>query len=156
MEVPRCIYAADESQANCTVESWAADRAIEHIRCVDGRPFFGFLSFIGPHPPLAPLYLSIGLELDRMPNPVRGELEIDHMDEQIPWMNYSIWAEGYKRYTRTGFKARYYGEISYIDQCLGRVLDAVEGREDGQYSDMLFCRSRRSYGRSHAWQRKFL
>ena len=40
--------------ADCAVEAWAADRAVEQIGAGDGRPWFGFVSFIGPHPPLAP------------------------------------------------------------------------------------------------------
>jgi choline-sulfatase len=34
-------------------------------------------------------------------------------------------------------KARYYGEISYIDHCIGRILDAVEASDDGE--NTLIC-----------------
>ena len=37
-----------------TVEAWDADRAIEQIGASDSRPYFGMVSFIGPHPPFAP------------------------------------------------------------------------------------------------------
>ena len=142
--------------AHCTVESWAADRAIEHIRCVDGRPFFGFLSFVGPHPPLAPpIPFNRMYDPDRMPNPVRGELEIDHMDEQIPWMNYGIWAEDINDAHARVLKARYYGEISYIDQCLGRVLDAVEAREDSDNTLICFFADHGDHMGDHsAWQKE--
>ena len=41
--------------AELGAEWWVADRAIEEIAKSDGsRPFFGFVSFMGPHPPLAP------------------------------------------------------------------------------------------------------
>jgi len=142
--------------AHCTVESWAADRAIEHIRCEDGRPFFGFLSFIGPHPPLAPpIPFNRIYDPDRMPNPVRGELEIDHMDEQIPWMNYSIWAEDINDAHARVLKARYYGEVSYIDQCLGRVLDAVEEREDADNTLICFFADHGDHMGDHsAWQKE--
>jgi arylsulfatase len=124
--------------AECTVESWAADRAVERIRLDDGRPFFGFVSFVGPHPPLAPpIPFNRMYDPDRMPNPVRGALISDHRDEQIPWMNYAIWAEDINDAHARVLKARYYGEISYIDQCLGRLLDAVEAREDAD--DTLIC-----------------
>ena len=43
----------------------------------------------------------------------------------------------YKRATRV-LKARYYGEINYIDQCLGRVLDAVEAHDDGDNTIICF------------------
>ena len=57
---------------------------------------------------------------------MRGDLAVDHMDEQIPWMNHVIWAEDINDSHARVLKARYYGEISYIDDCLGRILDAVE------------------------------
>jgi arylsulfatase len=40
--------------AHVTVEGWAAQRALEQIADNDKRPYFGFVSFIGPHPPIAP------------------------------------------------------------------------------------------------------
>ena len=116
--------------AELTVERWAADRAVEQITADDGRPYFGFVSFIGPHPPFAPpVPFNRMYDPDRMPNPVRGELAVDHMDEQIPWMNHIIWAEEINDPHARVLKARYYGEISYIDDCLGRILDAVEARD---------------------------
>ena len=36
--------------ADCAVEAWAADRSVEQIGADDGRPWFGFVSFIGPAP----------------------------------------------------------------------------------------------------------
>ena len=40
------------------------------------------------------------------------------MDEQIPWMNYAIWAEDIVDPHARVLKARYYGEITYIDSAL--------------------------------------
>ena len=82
---------------------------------------------------------------DRMPNPVRGDLAVDHMDEQIPWMNHVIWAEDINDSHARVLKARYYGEISYIDECLGRILDAVEARGGRrEHAHLLLHRPRRS------------
>ena len=36
------------------MERWAADRAVEEIRKTSSEPYFGFVSFFGPHPPIAP------------------------------------------------------------------------------------------------------
>ena len=36
--------------AHYAVESWAADQTVEQIRFEEDRPFFGLLSFVGPHP----------------------------------------------------------------------------------------------------------
>jgi len=80
--------------AEITVERWAADRAVEQLNVDDVRPYFGFVSFIGPHPPFAPpVPFNRMYDPDRMPTPVRGDRETDQMDEQIPWMNYLIWAD---------------------------------------------------------------
>jgi choline-sulfatase len=128
--------------AAVTVENWAADQAVDLIGADDDRPFFGFLSFVGPHPPLAPpIPFNRLYDPDEMPSPVRGDPDVDHMDEQIPWMNHLIWATDGDQpvddlRART-LRARYYGELTYIDQCLGRVLDALE--ETGQREDTLVC-----------------
>src|SRR5207249_5344047 len=51
--------------AHLGAEWWAADRAVEEIvKSDDSRPFFGFVSFMGPHPPLAP-----PIPFNRMYNP---------------------------------------------------------------------------------------
>ena len=114
--------------AHAGVESWAADRAAELVGDADPRPFFGFVSFVGPHPPCAPpIPFNRMYDPDRMPTPIRGEAAVDEMDEQIAWMNHAIWAEDVNDSHARVVKARYYGEISYIDDCLGRILDAVEG-----------------------------
>ncbi len=113
--------------AGLTVESWAADRAVEQINSRDGRPYFGFVSFIGPHPPFAPpVPFNRMYNPDLMPDPVRGCTEVDHMDEQIPFMNYQMWSEEINDPRARVLKARYYAEISYIDSCIGKILDAVE------------------------------
>jgi choline-sulfatase len=142
--------------ASLGVEAWAADRAIELIKAADARPYFGFVSFIGPHPPFAPpLPFNRMYDPDRMPNPVRGDIAADHMDEQIPWMNYAIWAEDINDPHARVLKARYYGEISYIDQCLGRILDAVEARSDADNTLICFFTDHGDHlGDHHAWQKE--
>jgi arylsulfatase len=142
--------------AELTVEAWAAERAIEQLRNNDTRPYFGFVSFIGPHPPFAPPvpYNRI-YDPDRMPNPIRGELMVDHADEQIPWMNEIIWAEEINDAHARILKARYYGEITYIDACLGRILDAVKAREDADNTLIcLFSDHGDHLGDHHAWQKE--
>ena len=124
--------------AELTVEAWAADRAIEAINSADSRPYFGMVSFIGPHPPFAPpIPFNRMYNPDNMPSPIKGDPSVDFMDEQIPWMNYLIWAEEINDPWARILKARYYGEISYIDQCIGRILDSVEARPDAD--DTLIC-----------------
>jgi choline-sulfatase len=142
--------------AEVTVESWAADRAVREIERDDERPFFGFLSFVGPHPPLAPpIPFNRMYDPDRMPDPIRGEKRVDHLDEQLPWMNEVIWADEPDDLRIATLRARYYGEVSYIDQCLGRVLDAVEAREDAENTLICFVADHGDHlGDHHAWQKE--
>ena len=148
--------------AEITVERWAADRAMEQIQALeqlqadDRRPYFGFVSFIGPHPPFAPpIPFNRMYDPDRMPNPVEGDLATDHMDEQIPWMNRIIWASEINDAHARVLKARYYGEISYIDDCLGRILDAVEARGDAENTLICFFSDHGDHlGDHHAWQKE--
>lgn len=143
--------------ASLTVENFVADRVIEQIRRSDDeRPYFGFVSFIGPHPPFAPpLPFNRMYDPDRMENPVRGVPEVDLMDEQIRWMNHAIWADDINDSHARVLKARYYGEISYIDYCLGRILDAVEARGDAENTLIcLFADHGDHLGDHGAWQKE--
>lgn len=142
--------------APITVEGWAASRAVEQIRANDDRPYFGFVSFVGPHPPFAPpLPFNRIYDPDRMPNPICGDIETDHMDEQIPWMNYIIWAEDINDSHARVLKSRYYGEITYIDHCLGKILDAVEASPKADDTLICFFSDHGDHlGDHHAWQKE--
>ncbi|OXS58886.1 hypothetical protein B1A99_13070 [Cohnella sp. CIP 111063] len=143
--------------AELTVEAWVADRAVEQIRDGgDGRPYFGFVSFIGPHPPFAPpVPFNRMYNPDAMPNPVRGNPDIDLMDEQLSWMNHLIWAEDIDDPRARALKARYYGEITYIDQCLGKILDAVEAGPDPDNTLICFYSDHGDHMGDHrTWQKE--
>jgi len=138
------------------VERWAADRAVEQIRRQGPEPYFGFVSFIGPHPPIAPpIPFNRLYDPDRMPNPVRGDISVDHMDEQIPWMNYAIWAEDVNDAHARVVRSRYYGTITYIDDCIGRILDAVDARGDAATTMICFFSDHGDMlGDHHGWQKE--
>ena len=142
--------------AELTVEAWAADRAVEQIETEDSKPYFGFVSMIGPHPPCSPpIPYNRMYNPDCIPDPVVGDIVIDHMDEQIPFMNYLIWAEDINNSHARVLKARYYGEISYIDACIGRILDAVEKRADADNTIICFFSDHGDHlGDHHAWQKE--
>ncbi|GAA5178570.1 arylsulfatase [Rugosimonospora acidiphila] len=139
-----------------TVEWWAARRAADQIASPDPRPYFGFVSFIGPHPPFAPPQPFNRLyDPDRMPDPILGDLAVDHMDEQIPYMNHLVFAEDISAATARQLKARYYGEISYIDHCVGAILDAVEARPDADNTLIAFFTDHGDHlGDHHGWQKE--
>ena len=142
--------------AEITVEAWAADRTVECLNVDDARPYFGMVSFVGPHPPCAPpLPFNRMYNPDAMPNPVKGDLLTDYMDDYLPWMNYVIWADDINDFQARALKARYYGEVSYIDQCLGKILDAVEARDDADNTVICFFSDHGDHlGDHHAWQKE--
>jgi arylsulfatase len=142
--------------ASVTVEGWAATQAIAQIGRRDNQPYFGFVSFVGPHPPFAPpIPFNRLYDPDRMPDPIGGSLENDFLDEQLPWMNYAIWAEDIAAPHARVLKARYYGEITYIDSCIGRILDAVEQRGDAENTVICFFADHGDHlGDHHAWQKE--
>jgi choline-sulfatase len=77
------------------------------------------------------------------------------MDEQIPWMNYKIWAEDINDPHTRVLKARYYGEISYIDNCIGQILDTLEKRDDAENTLICFFADHGDHlGDHHAWQKE--
>lgn len=124
--------------AEHTVEAFTARKAVEQLEENDERPYFGFVSFVGPHPPCAPpVPFNRMYDPDGMPDPIRGNAFTDSMDEQIRWMNYLIYADEINNAWARNWKTRYYGEISYIDDCIGRVLDKVESRDDAD--DTIIC-----------------
>jgi len=143
--------------AEATVEGWAAARAVEQIeRTDDDKPYFGFVSFVGPHPPLAPpIPFNRMYDPDRMRNPVRGDVSVDLMDEHLRWMNHAIWADDINDSLARNIRARYYGELTYIDDCLGRILDAVEARDDAENTVIVFYSDHGEHlGDHHAWQKE--
>jgi choline-sulfatase len=142
--------------AELTVERWAADRAVEQIQSADGRPFFGLVSFIGPHPPFAPpVPFNRMYDPDRMPDPVCGRLADDHLDELLPSRNYGLWAEDVDPGRARALKARYYAEITYIDDCLGRILAAVDARGDADNTLICFFADHGELlGDHHAWNKE--
>ena len=138
--------------AYATVEAWAAARAVEQIRQQQqkqeeeeeegSKPYYGFVSFIGPHPPCAPpIPFNRMYSPDNMASPRRGisnsSEEIDHADEQISWMNHAVWADDLSDATVRAVRSRYYGELSYIDACLGKILDEVEAGPDGGANTLI-------------------
>ncbi len=142
--------------AECTVKAFPPERGVEQFAVDNTRPFFVFFSSAAPPPPLAPpIPYNRLYDPDRMPNPVRGPLEQDHMDDQIPCMNYHIWAEDISDAQARVLRARYYGEITYIDACLGRILDAVEARGDADNTLICFFADHGDHmGDHHAWQKE--
>jgi len=138
-------------------EWWTADRAVEEIaKSDDSRPFFGFVSFVGPHPPLAPpIPFNRMYNPDRMPELVLGKIEEDNLDEEIPYMRNAIWADSISSELAKIVKARYYGEITYMDHCVGRILNAIQARPNSENILICFFSDHGDLlGDHHGWQKQ--
>lgn len=142
--------------AELGVENWAAEQAVIEINKKEDKPYFGFISFIGPHPPFAPpLPYNRMYNPDNMDNRLLSNIEIDLMDEQMKYMNQMVWAEDMPDAHIRILKARYYGEISYIDTCLGKILDAVDNTDDPDNTLIVFTSDHGdNLGDHHSWQKE--
>lgn len=142
--------------ATLTVESWLAGRAVEELGKTDARPYFGFVSFVTPHPPIAPpIPYNRMFNPDDMPDPLRGDPEIDAADDYLAWMNHAVWAEDIPPSQARRLRARYYGSITFIDDCIGRILDAVEARPDADNTVICFFSDHGDHMGDHgAWQKE--
>ncbi|MEO7649371.1 MAG: sulfatase-like hydrolase/transferase, partial [Bryobacteraceae bacterium] len=113
------------------MSTWVADRSIaflrEHLTQRGSQPFFLWSSWIAPHPPFAPCdpYARM-YEPRRMPVPV-------YADRALATLPSPAWAERARldgahtdmaRMQR--LKSLYYGQISHIDDGVGRILAELE------------------------------
>jgi choline-sulfatase len=137
-------------------EAWLAGRAVEEVGRVDPRPFFGFVSFVPPHPPIAPpIPYNRKFNPDEMPDPVPGDPEIDAADDYLAWMNHAVWADDISRSQARQLRARYHGSIAFIDRCIGQILDAVEARADAGNTLICFFSDHGDHlGDHRAWQKE--
>ncbi len=151
--IPQCAPLPRE----LCMEGWAAEQTRKFIHDQpSGQPWFGFVSFFGPHPPFAPpVPFNRMYNPENMSGPILGEIGTDHLDDTIPSMNYAVWAEQIGPLLNRQLKARYYGEISYIDWCIGKILDEVDKRPDAANTLIaLFSDHGDHLGDHHAWQKE--
>ncbi len=142
--------------AALTVESWLTTRAVEELNRPDPRPQFGFMSFVTPHPPIAPpVPYNRMFNPDDMPDPVLGDPAVDTADDYLAWMNHAVWAEGISAPQARQLRARYAGSIAFIDDCIGKILDAVEARPDAANTLVCFFSDHGDHLGDHgAWQKE--
>jgi arylsulfatase len=70
-------------------------------------------------------------------------------------MRYAVWADAINPTLARIVKARYYGEISYLDHCLGRILDAIEARPNPENVLICFFSDHGDLlGDHHGWQKQ--
>jgi choline-sulfatase len=102
---------------------------LARMRQADSRPFFMTVSFTHPHDPYAilPKYLNL-YKSDEIDMPVVPPIPFEEMDPHSQRI-YEVCAM--YEYSQTPERVRaarhaYYGEISYIDEKVGQLLDTLE------------------------------
>ena len=105
---------------------WVASHTIDFIRdsARSGEPFFAFASFVDPHHgynPPSP-YREMYREED-MPRPFRREGEHDGKPDYVRRTldSHARWRERTLHH-----RAQYYGEVTFIDDSIGRIMEALE------------------------------
>ena len=122
-EAPQRSLVPDEHHGT----KWVGDRTVEFIASNRGRqPFFCWTSWIAPHPPfdlpesVADLYHDVPL-----PEPIRDETEPNEFTRVMSDdCTYPPEADR-AAYMRRRQEA-YYAQITFVDQQVGRILDALE------------------------------
>jgi len=117
-----------------------ADETIAFLQEPHPKPFFAYLAFDGPHDPhIVPANFPVHYDPEKIPLPANflaqhpfnnGEMTI--RDEQLlPWPR-----------TATDIRAMladYYRYISYLDQLIGRVLDALDASPAARNTFIIFA-----------------
>lgn len=123
-----------------------ADDAVRFLEAGDRQPFFLHLSFPDPHWPqlVCEPYYS-------MYDPRDVELEALDLDwHSHPFAHYvQAQALGFDRYTvaqRQRILATYYGQITFIDRAIGRVLDRLEQLGQRERTSIVFTSDHGDFG----------
>ena len=125
------------------------DRALTYLKGRNGKPFFLHLGYYRPHPPFVASspYHAMYAPAD-MPKPVRAETVAEEA-AQHPLLAYYMRNSKQGSFFQKGqglvaamdageiaqMRATYYGLISEVDECLGRVIDFLD--ETGQWENTL-------------------
>ncbi|MEX1094825.1 MAG: sulfatase, partial [Planctomycetales bacterium] len=149
------VIVPDEFEAT-QADHMAATQAIAILesRSKDAQPFFLAVGFVRPHVPLvAPRRLFDKYPDDRMPLP---EVPADDLDD-VP--RAALDMENLRRYGMNELQQRqaiggYYASVSFMDEQVGRLLDALDQLDLRQNTVVVFT-SDHGYnlGEHHCWQK---
>jgi arylsulfatase A-like enzyme len=117
-----------------------ADEAIEFVRRKHDKPFFCYVAFDAPHDPhIVPGDFSVKYDPDKLPLP--GSYLPEH-----PFDNGDMEARDELLLPRPRTSrairqmlADYYRYITYLDQQIGRVLDALDASPEGKNTIVVFA-----------------
>lgn len=122
-------YKAEDSESQ-----FVTSKAVEYIRDRAGQGWFLSVNYIKPHPPrICPAPYNTMYDPAAMPYPTRraSELENPHPYLRRARLEPALVEERALQETQ----ACYYGMVTEIDACVGRLLDAL--KETGQWENTL-------------------
>lgn len=124
-------YTAYDRQITAAAEEWIREQEDRH------QPWSAFVSFVSPHYPLrAPskyYHMYAGQEMD-WPIGYAEDERPDHPEIKTLARFFS-YDEHFDSARLHDAKAAYYGLITFLDDCIGRVIEAL--KESGQLDDTL-------------------
>jgi arylsulfatase A-like enzyme len=136
--------------------TWTADRAVEFLDSYErSEPFFLKVSFARPHSPYDPPSRFMDAYKDA-PLPAAGSGKWAERYRERSGEGNSIWhgdlGAEQVRHSRQG----YYGSISFIDEQIGRVLEALDQRGEMDETLILYFSDHGDMtGDQHLWRKCF-
>ena len=125
------------------VNSWTAKITVDYLRRSvaerPGQPFFAFMSFSRPHSPYDPprpwdqCYCPL-----EMPRPFGKWGDIDSEPHAIRTRSYQMGLDRMCLEQVSVSRAAYWGQISHIDECIGRVLHELEALGLAENTAVMF------------------
>jgi arylsulfatase A-like enzyme len=112
-------------------ENWVAERSVqflrEHVRYRKEKPFFLFSSWIAPHPPFAACepYASL-YKPENMPMPQYADRSLDDLPPASRGHRARLDGAHRDEERMRRIKSLYYGKVTHVDDCIGRVLNELE------------------------------
>lgn len=107
------------------VTQWCGDQTVQWLENRPSEPFFLWCSFVKPHVPYdAPVHLKDLYDPDLMPKPWRHDGELDRWrfyEDYRRELEFDLYSDRACQLAR----ANYYANITFIDEQIGRILDAL-------------------------------
>ena len=136
---------------------WTGDVAVEFLRRYRGEaPFFLKVSFARPHSPYdpPPRLLSRYRDAD-VPPPAIGDWAARN-DLPADPAQYQLWRGNLGREQALASRRAYYASVSFIDEQVGRILDALEERRLLDDTLILFTSDHGDMlGDHHLWRKTY-
>ena len=136
---------------------WTGDEAVKFLAGYDGAaPFFLKVSFARPHSPYdPPLRWWKRYEGSELPRAVAGDWAERHARRGLPYPN-DLWQGDLGAEKVRAARQGYYGNVSFVDEQIGRILAALDKRGWMQNTLILFTSDHGDMtGDHHLWRKTY-